>query len=382
MGILMNVDVRSKFGVNKVWRTTVAMTIFGAIAFSIPAQARIIPTKSGTSCSTVGATSTVKKVSYVCVTVGKKKVWRKTSTSSVITTTVTTTTTVPTTNECVVRSTASGVASGANESMPGGNQVRAAVSSDGINWTRLSASILDQIGTPSLVINSKGLPLLYTTAHKINGSQDGFAVSIGTADGRTWRHCSVNLKGFPSGLLGVDPDVVALSGGGLRMYLTGSATAGSSRIAIHYADSTDGVTWTYGGLAFESSDSILDSVTFKVQDTWHMYALTGTSTEMSHGVSSDGRTFTYVGKGPVLLDGKAVVLSQAIVIGGQLRIFCFAPPGSWIRSLITADGTTFRADSQLALVFDSSIERKFIRDPAVVQLANGTYFMAYATPIP
>ena len=374
----MNSNARSKFGVNQVWSMTLAMTIFGAVAFSIPAQARINPTKSGTNCSTVGATSIVKKVSYICVTAGMKKVWRKATTA---TTATTTTTTVPTASECVVRATASGLASGANESMPGGNRVKAAVSSDGATWTRLPAAILDQIGTPSLVINSQGLPLLYTTAHKVNGNSDGFVVSVGTADGRTWRHCSVNLKGFPAGVLGVDPDVVALSGGGLRMYLTGSSGAGSNRIAIHYADSTDGVTWTYGGLAFQSTDSILDSVTFKLQDTWHMYVLTGTSTEMTHGISSDGRTFTSVGKGTVLLDGKTVVLSQAVVIGGQMRVFCFAPPGSWIRSLITADGTTFKTDSQVALTFDSSVEYKFIRDPAVVQLANGSYFMAYSTPI-
>jgi len=226
------------------------------------------------------------------------------------------------------------------------------------------------------------LPLLYTTAHQVNGRQDGFVVSIGTADGSSWRHCQASLKGFPAGLLRVDPDVVALTGGGYRIYLTGTASSGSSRIAIHYADSTDGPTWTHGGLAFEYSESILDSVTFRVGATWHMYVLSGTSTDMVHGISSDGRTFAFVGKGPVLLNCQKVVLSQAIGIGGQVRVFAFAPPGSWIRSLITTDGTNWTPDAQSALAFDSSVEYKFIRDPAVVQLANGTYFMAYATPIP
>lgn len=181
--------------------------------------------------------------------------------------------------------------------------------------------------------------MLYTTAHQVNGRQDGFVVSIGTADGKSWRHCQVSLKGFPAGLLGVDPDIVSLSGGSYRMYLTGSASSGSSRIAIHYADSADGFTWTYGGLAFKYSESILDSVTFQVGASWHMYALSGSTTDMVHGISSDGRTFTFVGKGPVLLNGQKVVLSQAIVMSGQIRVFAFAPPGSWIRSLITTDGT-------------------------------------------
>jgi len=87
-------------------------------------------------------------------------------------------------------------------------------------------------------------------------------------------------------------------------------------------------------------------------------------------------------KDPVLLNGQKVVLSQAIVMVGQIRVFAFAPPGSCIRSLITTDGTNWTPDAQASLSFDSSIEYKFIRDPAVVQLTNSSYLMAYATPIP
>ncbi len=357
------------------------MAIVAVIAVAMPVAAANSPQVQGTKCAKAGATRVVKAVSYSCTKVGKTLKWSVASKTTTTTTAVPTTTAAPTT-ECDIRTTASGKASGANESMPGGNRVKAAVSADGVTWTRSADAIVDQVGTPSLILSPKGLPLLYTTAHQIDGRQDGFAVSIGTADGRSWRHCKVKLIGFPPGFLGVDPDVVALPSGGYRMYLTGTATQGVTRIAIYYADSTDGVTWTYGGLAFESSESILDSVTFLVGSTWHMYVLSGTTTEMTYGTSSDGRTFTKVGKGRVLLNGKTVVLSQAIVIGGQLRVFCFAPPGDWIRSLITADGSTWQTDSKVALTFDSSIEYKFIRDPAVVQLSNGTYLMVYATPIP
>jgi len=363
------------------------MVVVAVVVTSGSAVASVAPAIQGNKCAKVGSTRTYKKVSYICTASGKKKVWQTASSSpgtAGTTTTVasTTTTVASTTTDCNLRTTGSGKAAGANESMPGGNRVRAAISSDGITWSRIPDAILDQIGTPSLVIGPKGLPLLYTTAHQVNGRQDGFVVSIGTADGRSWRHCQVSLKGFPAGLLGVDPDVVSLSGGSYRMYLTGSASPGSSRIAIHYADSADGLTWTYGGLAFEHSESILDSVTFQVGASWHMYALIGSSTDMIHGISSDGRTFTFVGKGPVLLNGQKVVLSQAIVMSGQIRVFAFAPPGSWVRSLITTDGTNWTPDAQAALVFDSSVEYKFIRDPAVMQLTNSSYLMAYATAIP
>jgi hypothetical protein len=80
--------------------------------------------------------------------------------------------------------------------MPGGKRIRAAVSSDVITWSRLSAPILVQARTLTLVIYSQGLPLLDTAAHKVNPNQDGFVVSAGTVGGRTWRHCSVILKGF------------------------------------------------------------------------------------------------------------------------------------------------------------------------------------------
>ena len=303
----------------------VAIVVTLVVVFASQVEANFEPAIQGTKCSAVGATRTVKKVSYVCTASGSKKIWRKAASAPA---TTTTTSTLTNTTECEVRATGSGKAAGANESMPGGNRVKAATSSDGITWIRQSDAILDQIGTPSLVIGPKGLPLLYTTAHQINGPQDGFVVSIGTADGRTWRHCKVKLKGFPTGLLGVDPDVVALPSGGYRMYLTGSASLGSSRIAIHYAESTDGVSWTYGGLAFEYSESILDSVTFRIGETWHMYVLVGSKTEMLHGSSTDGRTFTAIGIGPILIDGQRVVLSQALVSGGQVRVFSFAPPGS------------------------------------------------------
>ncbi len=283
---------------------------------------------------------------------------------------------------CTERATSVGRAAGTNELMPGGTQLRSAFSFDGQSWIRFPTPVLDQAATASLIMSPDGRPMLFSTAHQVNGKQDGFAVSVGHPTGQSWRHCRVTLKGFPAGMLGVDPDVVALPGGGYRVYLTGSAAPGSSRTAIFYADSKDGLTWTYQGVAFERPNSILDSMTFLVGDTWHMYTLSDQPAVMVHGTSKDGRTFTYVDTVPISVDGQPIVLSQAANVDGQLRVFGFLPKGMGIRSFATPVASAMPANSTLSLDLDPSLEHTFIKDPAVVQLKDGNYLMVYSTALP
>lgn len=290
----------------------------------------------------------------------------------------------PVTSTCQVRTLQTGRVPGTNELQPGGAQLRAAVSADGLTWTRLPGSLVDQAATPSLVLGPAGVPLLYMTAHAVNGNQDGFSVAIGSADGRSWQHCQVTLKGFPANLLGVDPDVVALPGGGYRAYLTGGvgpASSGPPLIGIHYADSTDGLTWTYGGVAYQRPTSVLDSVTFQVGNTWHMYTLIDTPAVMEHATSKDGRTFTYADTRSIPMDGQPVVLSQVASVGGQSRAYGFLPRGAGIVSLVTTDGVTMQADPNRSLTLDPTLEYLFIKDPAVTKLADGSYLMVYATAL-
>lgn len=285
---------------------------------------------------------------------------------------------------CRERAVPTGKAPGSNELQPGGTQLRMATSPDGMTWTRVPDALIDQSATPSLARRADGQLLLYMTAHG-GKSQDAFTVSLGSADGLTWTHCDAIRQGFPQWLTGTDPDVVPLpNGAGFRIFMTGSITAGSRQVGIHYADSSDGITWQYGGIALQRAEQpIIDSMTFIIGDTWHMYALDGQSISMMHATSHNGKTFAIVDSAKRTIAGKPHVLSQAVMVGDTMRIYGFGPRGMEIRSFTTTDGATLVADTQLLLALDDARgEHIFIKDPAVVQLNDGTYLMVYATAIP
>ena len=285
---------------------------------------------------------------------------------------------------CTERPTASGRASGTNELMPGASRVRLATSTDGSTFNRTGQTVLDQVATPSLVLSPTGMVLMYYTAHKVDGVKDGAALSIGSADASQWKHCQLNFSGFPGGISTVDPDVVRRSDGTYRLYVTASVTGTSSLTGIHYADSADGINWTYGGLAFQHSSSVLDSVTFAVNGIWHMFTLSSTGSGMVHGTSVDGSSFTFVDHAERLMAGQSFIISQAVSLSGVTRLFAFGPRGQTIRSFTTTDGSTLVAGTVDHLTFPAGqpLESIFIKDPAVIRLASGQVLMAYSTAIP
>lgn len=289
---------------------------------------------------------------------------------------------------CTPRTLASGRAAGTNALMPGGTRVRAATSTDGVHWSRLAAPIADQVATPTLARTADGRPLLYVTAHKVDGAKDGTAVAIGSADGRTWTHCDIARVGFPGGLLGADPDIVARPGGGYRLFVTGSVGApgpGTPRLGVHWADSEDGLTFTYGGVAFERAEgSVVDSMTFVHDGVWHMYTLQPETIRMAHGTSTDGKSFTWVGEAEQRIGTEPYVLSHQAEVAGAPRIFGFGPRGEVIRAFDVGAGAALSGDPTplLGLADGDGGDLQFVKDPAVTRLTDGSYLMVYATALP
>lgn len=301
-------------------------------------------------------------------------------------------TAIPAPTACRERPHGTGKAPGSNELQPGGNRLRIARSDTLQTWTVDDAYLIEQAATPSLTMSASGNPLLYMTAHAINGKQDGFAVSVGDPTGQTWRHCYVELKGFPAGFLGVDPDVVRLADHQYRVYLTGGLRQGERTLGIHYADSTDGITWEYGGIAFAYTDSVIDSMTFKQGDTWHMYVLPMGGIDMIHATSSDGKTFGAEGQATRRIAKKPSVLSHASAATDgtpSTIILGFQPPGKGVYMAQTSDGTTLEAVPGITnpIIPVGNGDALFTRDPAMVALADSTaeqpsYLIVYATAIP
>jgi hypothetical protein len=192
--------------------------------------------------------------------------------------------------------------------------------------------------------------------------------------------------------MGVDPDVVRVADQQYRIYLTGGLRQGERKLGIHYADSTDGITWQYGGIAFESDESVIDSMTFKLGDTWHMYVLPTDGIDMIHATSTDGISFVKESRTNRLIANQPHVLSQALVgAGGEntAAILAFQPPGRGVILAFTNDGTTFQSAPATVnpIIPVGDGDGKFTRDPAIFAFGrdsglNMPYLVVYATAIP
>ena len=295
---------------------------------------------------------------------------------------------------CRERPVASGKAPNSNELQPGGTRLRIARSDEMKHWVVDDTVLLDQAATPSLTLSPDGMPMLYMTAHAVDGKRDGFAVSVGNRDATTWRHCYANLVDFPRWFAGVDPDVVQISAQQYRIFLTGNVAEGQRQLGIHYADSSDGITWTYGGIAFAPTESVIDSMTFRIGDTWHMYVLPMQGIDMIHATSTDGKTFAQVSQAPRRINGQPHVFSQTWVFTEDdappsAWVFGFGPRGTGISMAMSQDGETW-TDLQsnvnpILSVADG--DHLFVKDPAIVYFGrqSGMYqpfLVVYATAIP
>lgn len=284
---------------------------------------------------------------------------------------------------CPPRTPPTGAAPGTNQLMPGALRIRIATSSDGLRFDRAGVTVIDQAATPTLLTKAGFPPVVYYTAHKVDGMRDGAAMSIGSEDGKTWQHCSLNVSGLPAGAGVVDPDVVARDDGTIRLYFTAPSAPGGPP-AIHYADSRDGANFTYGGVAYTRPAGTIDSATVRIGGGWHMFALPLDTVAMLHASSSDGASFTQIDQQERRIANEPHVLSQGILDGQKVRIFGFNPMGQKIRSLLSSDGVAFSEEPTVHLAFDPTVsaEKSMIKDPAVSRRQSGLYVMAYATAIP
>lgn len=295
---------------------------------------------------------------------------------------------------CRERPIASGKAPHSNELQPGGTRLRIARSDEMKFWVVDDGALLDQAATPSLTLSPDGMPMLYMTAHHIDGKRDGFAVSIGDQEAKQWRHCYANLVGFPRWLLGVDPDVVRISDQQYRIFLTGNLREGEMQLGIHYADSNDGITWTYGGIAFAAQESVIDSMTFRLGDTWHMYVLPMQGIDMIHATSTDGTTFVQESQSERLIANRPHVFSQALVMAENgmqplAWVFGFGPRGDGISMATSTNGNSW--DDLPAnvnpIINVADGDSRFVKDPAILYFGrdsglNTPYLVVYATAIP
>jgi len=276
----------------------------------------------------------------------------------------------------------------ATEVMPGARRLLSARSDDGIHWTKTSEVITDQGDVPELVVDENGTLFLYYYGWEMGEKKNDAAVAISTDNGETWVYKYVTLSGTEDAKF-ADPDVLYRDG---VFYLYGSQRTQDDLIHIIVASSDDGLSFTYQGVALDVPERKAGvASTYEVGDEIYMLSLDVGSEPGSAGThwlakSEDGITFTQIGTVSFKDDDQTIYVLGNVVddpVGEGVRAYLFGPEGAPLRSWVSADGQRWELATDFSLSLDEGErEHGFIGEPDVVQLPDGTYFMAYMTLIP
>ncbi|MBI4631155.1 MAG: exo-alpha-sialidase [Chloroflexi bacterium] len=267
----------------------------------------------------------------------------------------------------------------ARKESPGEFRLLSATSPDALTFTRTNQVIGDQANVPDMIVDEQGQIFLYYTISKVDNIKDACVVAISSDNGKTWVYKLVKFKGIERQALS-DPDVVRLPDGTIRLYGT---TQIGKNIGIVVGESRDGITFDVRGTAFEvAGENALDSITYQFGGQWHILTLANENIEnMFYGTSSDGLKFTYKERVTFKADNRPYAPSNGIAVNNGDRMYAFTIPD--IRSFFSTDGKTWKIEDGVRLAFDKTnpLESEFVKDAAVVKLANGSYFMVYATKL-
>lgn len=268
-----------------------------------------------------------------------------------------------------------------NKGPAGTRRLAIATSQDGQTFTPTGKVLTEQGNVPDIVINNEGMISVYYIGQGIETNKETTAVARSNDNGETWTYHLLDFVSFPSPRDPSDPDVVILPDGTYRMYYTDSVTR--NEIGIRYAESPDGLTFTYQGIAFDDF-SINDSTTYYFAGQWHMYIYDLAEPQQYYATSTDGKTFTG-SKTPIyfLNDGNYYFGANPLVSDQAVRLFGFGRMNSVndIRSFSSNDGSTWKeeAGSRLEKTSASMLGGSYLQDLTVGRLADGSYLMVYVT---
>lgn len=266
---------------------------------------------------------------------------------------------------------------------PFNDEVFGAVSQDGLNFTVLPGPFFKHASVPAILeikkdckAGEKGTLLLYFVDFSAVSfiSLEGISMSS-SRDGLNWSvKKTVIIKGKVNKGAAVDPSVVQLSDGRIRMFFFGSeVTEGDPAGAlgdhrIYSAISEDGLTFDVEpGVRFQSSH-ITDPQVLEVDGQWFMFLSAGQETLLAR--SREGMEFT-IDDNFIL---KAGGVPGAVELpDGRIRIFVTARQG--IKSILFNPGT------ELSIIEDGQrIARgsaDIVADPSCVRRIDGSYYLIF-----
>lgn len=270
-----------------------------------------------------------------------------------------------------------GKASGSEQrDAPLTQRIMTARSSDGLTYVQNGSWVCDQCHAPDAVIKNGTIYLYYTgwiLGERINTS----AVAISKDNGTSWTYKYLELEGGGTIDRVVDPDVVLLEDGTFRLFFTAGNPQG-----IHYAESPDGISFTYKGVTFAQTDDIAEEPTaWKIADTWQMYAQSRTGAgRLWHLTGSNGLDFSVYDLTSFPIRGDAWTPANGIWLGDRMYLFLSHKEQPNLESMWSKNGFDWYPSGLTHIAPDG--DEEYVRDPAVVELDDGRYLMFYVTQIP
>lgn len=267
--------------------------------------------------------------------------------------------------------------------MPGGgpqnDKTYITFSSDGKNWqvgdlVAEHASVPDviQLGSDVGDFKKDSILVYYIDFSQIGGpGTEQIVVVNSTNGGKSWsakKNITISNKQNKGGA--VDPSIVQLSDGRLRLYFFGSdVTTGDPGQAtgphkVYSAISSDGINFTVeDGVRFQNS-GLTDPEIIAYNNSWYMYYSVGSQFKLA--TSSDGLNFTSV----TVSGGNIGGVPGALAIGGGVRVWGCS---QGLAEGFAGDGTNFTKEQDD--IFNGQVVG--VCDPAAYSLSDGRYVMVY-----
>ncbi len=253
-------------------------------------------------------------------------------------------------------------------------------SADGKTWPngtliRNSASVPDVIQLSQDVGKFKKGELLvyFVDFSSVAGSGlESLGIISSNDGGATWKdEGNMVLSGKVNAGAAVDPSIVQLSNGTLRLYFFGSEiTSGDPALVegphkVYSALSSDGIDFIVEpGIRFQAN-SLTDPEVIQYGGKWFMYYSTGTSASLA--VASDGLSFS----GQTISGGNIGGVPGALPINGGVRLFACGSGG--LASAFASEGISFKKEQND--VFNGKAGGTC--DPSVFASDNGNYLLVY-----
>jgi hypothetical protein len=271
-----------------------------------------------------------------------------------------------------------------------------AYSSDGINFHRPQnpndGILVDGAGVPDAVVLPNGRILVYYVpgCRDYNGTRDyndvKIAVAVSDRQGVTgsWIFKDVQFTGIPEseGLTGVsvDPNVVLLPDGNLRLFVTmwKRVNGAEQNGAYSFSSKDGGFTYSYEGFRY---GDILDPENYRFSDSnWQII----TGGPQGYAISTDGgNVFTSRGQFSPVFEN--VVHDIAVTEKpGEYRAYAITPTGLKSYLSTSAPWTTWTEEPGYRLQLDpaTGLESCNLSFPTVVKIGPGNYLMVYLAIFP